>query len=158
MKGSDLIAIGQLSQRTGLAVSAIRFYEAKGLVRPYRSAGGQRQFRRSDIRRLSFVIAAQKLGFSIGEIAEQLSQLPEQRTPTKADWARISKSFRASLDRRIKALQELRDKLDGCIGCGCLSLQKCKLYNPGDDAARHGAGPRYLMGDRPTKQPGKEGR
>lgn len=152
MKGNDSIAIGQLAERTGLSVSAIRFYEEKGLVTPDRNAGGQRRFLRSDIRRLSFVMVAQQLGFSISQIADRLHGLPNQRTPTKADWERLSKSFRSELDDRIKALETLRDKLDSCIGCGCLSLKNCKLYNPDDSAARHGAGPRYLLGDRPDKQ------
>lgn len=149
MKPTDSIAIGQLAERTGLSVSAIRFYESKGLVKPDRNSGGQRRFRRSDIRRLSFVMAAQQLGFSIQQITGHLNGLPDQRTPTKADWARISKSFRTELDMRIENLKQLRDQLDGCIGCGCLSLKKCSLYNPNDRAARLGAGPRYLMGDRP---------
>ena len=101
---------------------------------------------------MSFVMVAQQLGFSISQIADRLHGLPNQRTPTKADWERLSKSFRSELDDRIEALETLRDKLDGCIGCGCLSLQKCKLYNPDDSAARHGAGPRYLLGDQPDKQ------
>ena len=152
MKATDSIAIGQLAERTGLSVSAIRFYESKGLVLAARNSGGQRRFRRSDIRRLSFVMAAQQLGFSIQQISEHLHDLPDQRTPTKADWARISKNFRKELDLKIENLHRLRDKLDGCIGCGCLSLKKCTLYNPGDRAARLGAGPRYLMGDRPDDQ------
>lgn len=152
MKATDSIAIGQLARRTGLSVSAIHFYEVKGLVKPERNSGGQRRFRRSDIRRLSFVMAAQQLGFTIQQISQHLHRLPDQRTPTKADWARISRSFRKELDRKIEDLHRLRDQLDGCIGCGCLSLQKCKLYNPGDRAARLGAGPRYLMGDRPDSE------
>ena len=149
MNRSDTISIGQLADRTGLSVSAIRFYETNRLVNAERNSGGQRRFRRSDIRRLSFVMAAQQLGFSISQIGEHLQGLPDQRTPTKADWERISKGFRTELDARITNLERLRDLLDGCIGCGCLSLKKCQLYNPGDRAARHGSGPRYLMGDRP---------
>ena len=149
MNRSDTISIGQLADRTGLSVSAIRFYETKRLVNAERNSGGQRRFRRSDIRRLSFVMAAQQLGFSISQIGEHLQGLPDQRTPTKADWERISKGFRTELEARITNLERLRDLLDGCIGCGCLSLKKCQLYNPGDRAARHGPGPRYLMGDRP---------
>nr|WP_155191005.1 redox-sensitive transcriptional activator SoxR [Roseibium denhamense] len=141
------MSIGELSDRTGLSVSAIRFYEEKGLVHPIRNAGGQRRFLRSDIRRLSFVLVAQEFGFSISEIADQLKQLPEGRAPTKADWTRISREFRAHLDARIEKMIRLRDKLDGCIGCGCLSMKSCALYNAGDAAARHGRGPRYLMGD-----------
>ena len=149
MRPTDAISIGQLSSRTGIAVSAIRYYETQGLVHPDRNAGGQRQFRRADIRRLSFVRIAQQFGFSIDQIGEQLRMLPEARTPTKADWGRIAVKFRAELDARIETLTKLRDNLDGCIGCGCLSLRKCKLYNPNDEARHKGSGPRYLMGDKP---------
>ena len=149
MKGTDLLTIGDLSERTGLAVSAIRFYEEKGLVHPSRNAGGQRRFLRADIRRLSFVLVAQEFGFSIAEIAAQLQRLPEGRAPTKADWTRISRDFRSHLDRKIERMTALRNKLDGCIGCGCLSMKTCQLYNAGDAAASKGRGPRYLLGDRP---------
>ncbi|WP_417492905.1 redox-sensitive transcriptional activator SoxR [Maricaulis sp.] len=149
MRATDLIPIGKLAARVGVSVSAVRFYEAKGLIHAGRNAGGQRRFARSDVRRLSFVLIAQQLGFSIQEIGERLAALPEGRTPTAADWAKISASFREALDQRIDRLTALRDRLDGCIGCGCLSLEKCALYNPDDRAARLGAGPRYLMGDRP---------
>ncbi len=148
MKPTDLLTIGELADRTGLSVSAIRFYEERGLVHPTRNAGGQRRFLRADIRRLSFVLVAQEFGFSISEIAEQLVRLPEGRTPTKADWTRIGKDFRNHLDERIRRMTALRDKLDACIGCGCLSMKTCRLYNAGDAAARHGRGPRYLLGDR----------
>ena len=146
---SPMLTIGEVAARTGLAVSAIRFYEEKGLVAPIRTAGGQRQFPRADLRRLSFIIIAQQFGFTIAQIAEVLATLPKGRTPTRRDWARIGKAFRHDLDAKIATLTRLRDNLDGCIGCGCLSLQRCKLYNPGDRAAVHGAGPRYLMGDTP---------
>jgi len=149
MRASDVLSIGELAERTGLSVSAIRFYETKGLIHPIRNAGGQRRFLRADIRRLSFVLAAQEFGFTITEIAGELAKLPNGRTPTKADWTRISKSFRAHLDDKIERLTALREKLDSCIGCGCLSLKSCQLYNSGDAAARHGRGPRYVMGDRP---------
>lgn len=143
------LSIGALAARTGLAVSAIRYYEAQGLIAPWRNAGGQRRFQRADIRRLSFVMIAQQFGFSLPEIGGLLAQLPDRRTPTPKDWATISTRFRDRLDARIQTLQTLRDNLDGCIGCGCLSLPKCKLYNPDDRARAKGAGPRYLMGDRP---------
>ena len=143
------LSIGQLAERTGLAVSAIRYYETQGLVSPDRNAGGQRRFLRSDIRRLSFVQIAQQFGFSINQIREQFDSLPDGRTPTKADWTKISRSFRAELDQRIETLTNLRNKLDGCIGCGCLSLKSCVLYNPQDKAGKLGTGPRYLMGDKP---------
>ncbi|MBO6508460.1 MAG: redox-sensitive transcriptional activator SoxR [Roseibium sp.] len=149
MKANDLLTIGELADRTGLSVSAIRFYEEKGLVHPSRNPGGQRRFLRADIRRLSFVLVAQEFGFSISEIATQLERLPEGRAPTKADWTRISRDFRSHLDKRIERMTALRDKLDACIGCGCLSMQVCQLYNSGDAASRHGRGPRYLLGNSP---------
>lgn len=148
MAVNEGLSIGALAKRTGLAVSAIRYYEAQGLIRPWRNAGGQRRFERADLRRLSFVIIAQQFGFTLPQIKAQLDRLPGGRTPTKADWTRISASFRAALDERIDTLTRLRDDLDGCIGCGCLSLKACALYNPGDRAREKGAGPRYLMGDR----------
>ncbi len=149
MVATDRFSIGEIADRTGLSVSAIRFYETQGLVTPARNAGGQRRFFRSDIRRLSFVLIAQQFGFTIEQIRVQLEALPDQRTPTKADWSRISARIRKDLDQKIDVLNRLRDHLDGCIGCGCLSLRKCRLYNRDDAAARLGAGPRYLMGDRP---------
>lgn len=152
MPTSAGISIGYLADRTGLAVSAIRYYEAQGLVEPWRNAGGQRRFHRADIRRLSFIMIAQQFGFSLPQIRGYLRELPNNRTPTKQDWAAISGSFRDQLDERIETLLRLRDKLDGCIGCGCLSLASCKLYNPEDRAAAKGKGPRYLMGDRPETE------
>ncbi len=143
------ISIGDIADRTGLAVSAIRYYETKGLVTPERNAGGQRRFMRADIRRLSFVMIAQQFGFTIPQIAAELQRLPDKRTPNKRDWARISTRFRERLDAKIQTLEKLRDNLDGCIGCGCLSLNVCKLYNPDDRAKTLGKGPRYLMGDKP---------
>ena len=142
------LSIGKISERTGLAVSAIRYYEEEGLVAPDRSAGGQRVFERSDIRRLSFVMIAQRLGFSLTEIKEALASLPNGRTPTVKDWNRLSQAFAAKIDARIAGLTELRENLDGCIGCGCLSLKTCALWNPTDVANSLGEGPRYLMGDR----------
>ncbi len=149
MAVNEGLSIGALATRTGLAVSAIRYYEAQGLIRPWRNAGGQRRFARADLRRLSFVMIAQQFGFTLPQIRTQLAQLPEGRTPTKADWTHIGTGFRDSLDARITTLTQLRDNLDGCIGCGCLSLEACALYNPNDTAAMHGQGPRYLLGDRP---------
>lgn len=151
-KAVTRLTIGQVANRTGLSVSAIRFYETQGLVKPIRNAGGQRRFLRSDIRRLSFVLIAQQLGFPLDEICERLKGLPEGRTPTKRDWARISRAFRQALQERIDIITRMRDRLDGCIGCGCLSLAKCALYNPKDYAQRFGAGPRYLLGDAPSEQ------
>ncbi|QFT57521.1 Redox-sensitive transcriptional activator SoxR [Sulfitobacter sp. THAF37] len=149
MAVNDGLSIGALADRTGLAVSAIRYYEAQGLIRPWRNAGGQRRFQRADLRRLSFVMIAQQFGFTLPQIKAELDRLPGGRTPTKADWAQISAGFRAALDQRIDAMTQLRDNLDSCIGCGCLSLDSCALYNPADRAADRGQGPRYLMGDRP---------
>ena len=143
------LTIGEISDRTGLAVSAIRYYESEALIAPSRTPGGTRQFARSDIRRLSFVRIAQGLGFSIAEIRAALVGLPDRRTPTKADWAQLSAEFRSVLEARIAQMQALRDKLDGCIGCGCLSLDVCALYNAEDHASRRGTGPRYLLGDTP---------
>jgi MerR family redox-sensitive transcriptional activator SoxR len=146
MAPPSLLTIGELARRTGLSVSAIRFYEAKGLVAAIRSAGNQRRFLRSDIRRLSFALIAQRLGFTIAEIEAELAALPQGRAPTKADWQRISERMRARLDERIALLARTREKLDGCIGCGCLSLESCALYNPDDRAGSAGAGPRFLIG------------
>jgi MerR family redox-sensitive transcriptional activator SoxR len=148
---SEGLTIGALAARTGLAVSAIRYYERQGLINPWRNAGGQRRFARADLRRLSFVMIAQQFGYTLPQIREELDQLPMGRTPTKADWGKISSGFRDSLDARIATLTKLRDNLDGCIGCGCLSMDVCALYNPQDSAAEKGQGPRYLMGDGPTR-------
>ena len=147
MAATTLLTIGELARRTGLSVSAIRFYEAKGLVAAVRTRGNQRRFLRADIRRLSFALIAQQLGLSLGEIQTELASLPNGRTPSREDWRRISRRMRAALDAKIAMLSSTRDTLDGCIGCGCLSLDHCALYTPGDRAARAGAGPRYLLGD-----------
>lgn len=147
MKASDVITIGDLAARAGVSVSAIRFYEARGLLHPFRNTGGQRRFLRSDIRRLSFILIAQQLGLSIEAIRAELAKLPDGRTPTARDWSRMSQDIRALIDDRIAILTRTRDLLDGCIGCGCLSLDRCALYNPEDRAAKRGAGPRYLLGD-----------
>lgn len=143
-----LLTIGELAARTGLSVSAIRFYEARGLLCTVRTAGNQRRFMRSDIRRVSFALIAQRLGLTLAEINAELAELPHGRAPTQADWAAMSTRIRTALDARIAMLERTRDLLDGCIGCGCLSLDTCALYNPGDRARRGGAGPRYLLGDR----------
>ena len=148
MHRTDLIAIGELAARTGVAVSAIRFYEAKGLIEALRTAGGQRRFLRADIRRVSFILIAQQMGLSLEEIGDELAQLPAGRTPNGADWTRISTGLRARIDAQLAALMRTRELLDQCIGCGCLSLKKCGLYNREDKAAQRGAGPRYVIGDR----------
>lgn len=144
LKANDVLAIGDLAARTGISVSAIRFYEAKGLVEPMRNSGGQRRFLRSDIRRLTFILIAQQLGLTIGEIRDELRKLPAGRTPNKADWTRISRAMRSRLDARIAELERTRRRLDGCIGCGCLSMKSCHLYNPDDRAGRRGAGARLI--------------
>ena len=145
LKTSDLLPIGDLARRTGLSVSAIRFYEEKGLVEPIRTSGNQRRFLRSDIRRLSVILSAQQLGLALSEIELDLAKLPHGRTPTAADWQAISQSIRGQLDAKITQLERTRDKLDGCIGCGCLSLKHCALYNPDDHLAAQGSGPRQLI-------------
>jgi len=141
------LTIGELSARTGVAASALRFYEAKGLLRAHRSDGGQRRYKREELRRVSFVLVAQQVGLSLGEIGEALTSLPDARTPTKADWERLSRSWQPRIDHQIGVLQRLRERLTGCIGCGCLSLQACRLANPGDQAALIGPGPRYVLDD-----------
>lgn len=145
MAQDGLLSIGDLARRTGLTVSAIRFYESRGLVRAVRTAGNQRRFLRSDIRRLSFALIAQQLGLSLGEIEAELATLPQGRAPTRDDWRRISERVQGVLDARIAMLERTREKLDGCIGCGCLSLGHCALYNPGDRAGRAGPGPRFVL-------------
>ncbi len=140
-------SIGDLASRTGLSVSAIRFYEKKCLITPDRNAGNQRRYEGADIRRLSFILIAQQIGLSIEQIKEVMAQLPDGRAPTKADWSKISRKFRKTLDDRIAMMERMRDRLDGCIGCGCLSLKACQLYNPDDQARRHGVGPRYVVSD-----------
>ena len=144
---ATVLTIGELADRTGLTTSAIRFYETKGIVTPSRNTGGQRRFMRADIRRLSFALIAQEFGFTIKEISEQLATLPPGRAPNKADWQRLSQQFKAHLDERIARMERLRSHLDGCMGCGCLSLDKCNLYNAGDAATIYGRGPRFIYGD-----------
>lgn len=141
---NDLLTIGELARRTGLSVSAIRFYEDKRLIEPIRTGGNQRRFLRSDIRRLSFVLIAQQLGLALAEIEAELAQLPHGRTPTAHDWKRISGRLREAIDAKIVTLEETRANLDGCIGCGCLSLSRCRLFNKDDSAAAGGPGPRVL--------------
>lgn len=145
LKPSDLRSIGEIARRTGLSVSAIRFYEEQRLIEPVRTGGNQRRFLRSDIRRLSFILIAQRLGLSLGEIAAHLATLPQGRTPTARDWEAISRAIRAALDQRIAELTRTRDRLDGCIGCGCLSLEHCAIWNPGDRLGDEGPGPRKLI-------------
>ena len=143
---NDLIPIGEMARRTGLSVSAIRFYEGKKLVEPVRTGGNQRRFLRSDIRRVSFILIAQQLGLALGEIQELMASLPPGRTPTAKDWRMISQAIRDRLDDQIAQLERTRDRLDGCIGCGCLSLEHCAIYNPDDRLAEKGPGPRQILG------------
>lgn len=145
LKHSDILTIGELAARTGVAVSALRYYEERGLVRSIRSAGRHRRFLRSDIRRVSFIRIAQSLGLTIEDVARAFASLPDGRTPTAADWRQISHEIRNVLDRKIAELEQMRAALDGCIGCGCLSLKRCALYNPQDRAGKDGAGPRYVF-------------
>lgn len=141
------LTIGGLSERTGVAHSALRFYEAEGLIHATRTAGGQRRYPRDILRRVSFIRVAQQVGLTLDEIRAALSSLPQNRTPTKKDWERLSASWRPRLDAQIAMLERLRDRLTGCIGCGCLSMQACRLLNPGDEAAQRGPGPRYILDD-----------
>lgn len=147
MHASDILSIGDLARRTGLSVSAIRFYEGRGLIEPHRSAGNQRRFLRSDIRRLSFIRIAQQLGLPLEAIATELAKLPHGRAPNAHDWRRIATAMRGLIDIRLAELTRTRNRLDGCIGCGCLSLSKCQLYNPQDRVAAYGPGPRLVIGD-----------
>src|SRR5579875_3318657 len=142
-----VLSIGEVAARANVAPSALRFYEREGLIASVRSAGGQRRYHRDVLRRLAFVRAAQRVGLTLDDIREALGTLPESRTPTAADWRRLSRSWRPLLNRRIAELERVRDKLDTCIGCGCLSLKVCNLLNPGDVAAADGPGPRWLLPD-----------
>jgi MerR family redox-sensitive transcriptional activator SoxR len=139
------LSIGAVSDRTGVAASALRFYEAEGLIHSERTDGNQRRYHREVIRRVSFIRVAQQVGLSLDEIREALSSLPDERTPTTRDWEKLSAAWRPRLDAQIGVLERLRDRLDACIGCGCLSLGVCKLMNPGDVAATAGPGPRFVL-------------
>jgi len=138
------LTIGQLAERSGAATSALRYYESLGLIRSKRTAGNQRRYPRAMLRRVAFVRTAQRVGLSLEEIAEALADLPGDRAPTRAEWARLSRGWRPRLDSRIAQLERLRDKLDGCIGCGCLSLDLCALSNPDDEASTRGPGAAFL--------------
>lgn len=145
-----LLTIGEVQERTGVASSALRFYESEGLIFSERSPGGQRRFARETLRRVAFIRVAQRVGLSLEDIRSALSLLPEGRTPNKGDWAKLSRAWRPRLEEQIAVLEALRDQLDSCIGCGCLSLKRCALYNPEDRAAALGTGPRFLLGDEPA--------
>jgi MerR family redox-sensitive transcriptional activator SoxR len=139
------LSVGQIAERSGIAISALHFYESKGLIRSHRSAGNQRRYTRDTLRRIAVIRIAQRVGIPLAMIHDALSNLPEGRTPTRADWTRLSAAWRKELDERINQLTRLRNQLDDCIGCGCLSLQRCRLSNPADMLAEQGSGPRRLM-------------
>lgn len=141
------LTIGAVSKRTEVAPSALRFYEAEGLIHASRSPGGQRRYARATLRRVSFIRVAQQVGLSLDEIRDALASLPDNRTPNEKDWQRLSASWRPRIDAQLALLERLRDRLDGCIGCGCLSLRFCQLLNPDDQAAQRGPGPRYIIDD-----------
>ena len=142
----DLLTIGELAARSGMATSALRYYERLGLIRATRTTGNQRRYQRSELRRVAFIRVSAQVGVPLRDIREALGTLPAGRTPTKADWARLSRAWRSRLDDRIALLQRLRDTLTSCIGCGCLSLKSCALYNPDDELAGAGDGPLILLG------------
>jgi len=145
----DLLTIGEVSRRSGVSSSALRFYEEKCLIRSERAGSGHRRYPRSVLRRIAFIVFAQKIGLSLDEIAGELSKLPPDRAPNRRDWSRLSSKWTERIDQRIAELERLRRGLTECIGCGCLSLERCQLANPGDRAARLGPGPRYWVGDPP---------
>lgn len=143
----DRLTIGEVAERSGVATSALRFYETKGLIQSERTDGNQRRYPRAVLRRVALIRAGQEVGLSLAELAQALDRLPHDKTPTKADWERLSRSWRSRLDGQIAELVALRDELTDCIGCGCLSLKSCAIFNPGDAASNLGTGPRYLLGD-----------
>jgi MerR family transcriptional regulator, redox-sensitive transcriptional activator SoxR len=145
--------VGEVAERTGIATSALRFYEANGLIRSERTAAGHRRYRPDVVRRVSFIVVAQKVGLSLAEIKAALDRLPHQRTPSKRDWEALARSWQPLVEERIAILQRLRTDLAGCIGCGCLSLQSCRIWNPDDAAASLGTGARYLLSDDRPSQP-----
>jgi len=152
----EWLSIGAVAERTGVAVSALRFYEREGLIVSERTDGNQRRYHRSELRRIAFVRVAQRVGLSLVEIGEALAMLPDERSPDRRDWARLSRSWRPRLDEQIALLERLRDELSSCIGCGCLSLSTCALYNRSDAASSLGSGPRFLLGDTPADLPSDE--
>jgi MerR family redox-sensitive transcriptional activator SoxR len=145
----NLLTIGDVSRRSGVAASALRFYEERGLIRSERAGSGHRRYPRATLRRIAFIVFAQRIGLTLQEIGAELAKLPPDRAPTRRDWSSLSRTWTARIDQRIAELERLKVGLEGCIGCGCLSLDRCKLANPDDRAARLGPGPRYWIGDRP---------
>jgi MerR family redox-sensitive transcriptional activator SoxR len=146
---STLLTIGEVARRSGVAASALRFYEERGLVTSERAGSGHRRYPRPVLRRIAFIVFAQRIGLSLDEIGAELARLPPDRAPTRRDWSRLSRAWADRIDRRIAELERLKASLTDCIGCGCLSLERCRLANPGDRAARLGPGPRYWVGDPP---------
>ena len=146
------LTIGQMASRSGVQTSALRYYESRGLISSDRTAGGQRRYARETLRRIAVIRVAQTVGLTLEEIRRALNELPQARTPNRQDWEQLSQMWRGSLDARIGELEALRDRLSGCIGCGCLSLENCGLFNPGDQAADAGAGAQYLLGDTPDPE------
>jgi MerR family redox-sensitive transcriptional activator SoxR len=146
----DLLTIGEVAQRSGVAASALRFYEERGLIASERAGSGHRRYARPVLRRIAFIVFAQRVGLTLEEIGAELAKLPGDRAPTRRDWARLSSGWTARIDDRIAELQRLKIGLTECIGCGCLSLDRCRLANPDDRAASYGPGPRYWVGDRPS--------
>lgn len=147
---APLLTIGEIASRSGVAASALRFYESRGLIRSERAGSGHRRFARPVLRQIAFIVFAQRVGLSLEEIKAELARLPDHTVPTRADWARLSSKWTSRIDERITELERLKLGLTGCIACGCLSLDRCRLANPGDRAARLGAGPRYWLGDPPV--------
>ena len=146
------VTIGELARRAGVATSALRYYEQLGLISSERTSGGQRRYTRAMLRRVAFVRAAQTVGLSLDEVRAALARLPDERTPSKADWNKVSATWIRRIDERIAELERLRETLNSCVGCGCLSLRTCRLYNPDDTAATRGTGARWLLGDTPPGQ------
>ena len=147
------LTIGEVSRRSGVAASALRFYEDRGLIASDRAGSGHRRYPRSVLRRIAFIVFAQRVGLTLDEIGEELGKLPGDRVPTRRDWSRLSSAWGGRIDDRIAELERLKAGLTECIGCGCLSLERCKLANPGDRAGGFGPGPRYWIGDRPLTRP-----
>lgn len=146
----DLLTIGEISRRSGVASSALRFYEERGLISSERAGSGHRRYPRAVLRRIAFIVFAQRVGLTLEEIGIELRKLPENRAPGRRDWSRLSRRWSSRIDERIAELERLKVGLTECIGCGCLSLDRCQLSNPGDRASRAGPGPRYWLGDRPA--------
>jgi MerR family redox-sensitive transcriptional activator SoxR len=146
---TDVLSIGEVARRSGVASSALRFYEERGLITSERAGGGQRRYQRPVLRRIAFIVFAQRIGLTLREIGTELAKLPPDRVPTRRDWSRLSRTWAWRIDQRIAELELLKAGLEGCIGCGCLSLERCRLANPQDRAADLGPGPRYWVGDRP---------